>query len=184
LKVTMQLRLLPSGTAAAALKDTVESFNNAAAWLLPEVMREKIPARAMEKFAVSELKRRFKLDLGLVRRCVALVLRDRKRANAGASALLRHLYAPVPLLLHEQVNLMACDRVVISTVAGVVTVPFVVAGYRLARFDWAAQQCDLIYQPNSSSIDDRWSLLFTADLPNGTVLPSFSAAADSGTEDA
>lgn len=172
MKVTMQCRLLPSSAADAALKETVETFNNAAAWLLPEVMREKIPARAMERFAVKELKERFGLNCGLACRCAALVLRDRKRVNDGASALLRRLHAPVPLLADEQVEFADCCRVRIQTMSGFVIVPFVVDGYRLARFDWTPNQCDLIYDPEESPADARWSLWFTADLPNGAMLPS------------
>jgi putative transposase len=165
MKLTLQLQLLPDTAQDAALRTTMERFNEAATWLAGIAVAQQCANKIeLQKLTYYELRERFGLPADTAIRCIAQVVEAYKRDKTVCPTFRPH--AAVPFSMGKNIGFKGPDRVSISTLAGRVVVPYMMGVYQQERFGFAHGQADLVLRR-----DGKWFLLVTVDVPDGTVLP-------------
>lgn len=165
-KITLQIQLLPDVETGKRLKETVERFNEAANWLAVEAHARRIANKiALQKLFYFELRAKFALPADTAIRCIAQVVETYKRDKKICPRFRPH--AAVPFSMKKNISFKGADRVSISTLNGRAIVPYIMGSYQRERFGLTKGQCDLVLRR-----DDKWFLLVTVDIPDGTPTPT------------
>src|SRR3990167_1065503 len=164
-KLTLQVQLLPDPDRRAQLLATVERFNEAANWLGGKAFAANLPNKVfLQRLHYRELRSRFSLSAQMAVRCIAQVVEAYKRDKRKRPRFRK--YAAMP---YDQriMSFKGPDRVSLLTLEGRVLVPIIMGRYQRERFTKAKGQSDLVRRR-----DDRWFLLVTVDVPDGTPIPA------------
>lgn len=165
MKITAQLQLLPSLEQAALLHTTVERFNAAANWLAGEAFQRQTADKIrLQKIGYATLRNTFGLSSQMACLCISVVSAAYKRDRKIQPVFRDRAAIPYDRRI---LSFKGLDRVSLLTLSGRVLIPFLMGAYQRERFGFAKGQCDLVYRK-----DDKWFLLVTLDLPDGTPLPS------------
>jgi putative transposase len=164
-KLTVQLQLLPDHEQAAALRNTVERFNEAANWVAAECFaRREANQFHVRKFAYRHLRDHFGLSSQTAQLCIKNVCDAYKRDKTK-----RVRFRKDAAIVYDQrtMSFKGIDRVSLLTLAGRVVVPFILGTYQRERFTLHKGQADLVFRK-----DRKWFLLVTVDVPDGTPTPT------------
>jgi IS605 OrfB family transposase len=166
MNLTLQVQLLPDRDQAAALKATMERFNEAASWLASVAFERRISNKfLLQRVAYKELRERFGLPADMAIRCIAQVVEAYKRDKDKRPKFRKD--AAIPYSIGKNIGFKGPDRVSIGSLNGRVVVPLVMGTYQTERLGWSKGQCDLVLRS-----DGKWFLLVTVHVPEGTQTPA------------
>lgn len=163
MKLVLQTRSVPDTAQDAALRATVERFNEAANWVAGELFARGVTnKRLAQKLVYRELRDRFALTAQTAILVIHRACEAYKREKSIRPAFREHAaitYDPRVL------RFVGLDRVNLWTLAGRLVIPVLIGKYQAERFGSAKGQCDL-----SLRRDGKWFLLVTVDIPDGTPI--------------
>jgi putative transposase len=161
MKLTMQVKLLPTPEQSASLLATMEQFN-AACNVLAVVAFGKQCANKIElqKLSYHDIRRDFGLSAQMTVRAIAKVVEVYKRDKS-----IQPKFRPHGSIVYDEriLSWKGSDRVSILTIDGRAVMPWVTGAYQQARMDRVRGQADLIYR------DGKFFLHVTIDV--GDVPP-------------
>lgn len=145
MKLTLQLKLLPTPDQAAALLDTMRRYNEAATFAAGQGFAAGVfSAPSIQKLAYRECRERFGLSAQMAVRAVGKAAecfsRDKTRCP---------VFRPTGAMTYDEriLSFKDCHRVSILTVgAGRLMVPYVFGEYQAANLARIRGQCDLVYR--------------------------------------
>lgn len=163
MKLVLQVQLLPDAVQTAALRATVERFNEAANWTAGELYREGVTnKRVAQKLVYRELRDRF----GLTAQTAILVIHRTCEAYKRDKMIRPEFREHAAITYDARVmRFIGLDKVNLWTLAGRIVVPIVMGKYQAERMDMAKGQCDLMLRK-----DGKWFLSVTVDIPDGTPI--------------
>jgi putative transposase len=157
MKLTIQLRLLPTVEQATLLLDTMRAFNEAANVAARIAFAAGVFTQAsVHKLAYFEIRSRFNLSAQLAVRAIGKAVecfaRDKKVCP---------IFRPDGAITYDQRNISfkGVDKVSLSTLSGRQVVGIIYGEYQAERFERIKGQCDLLCR------DGRFYLMATIDLP-------------------
>lgn len=142
MKLTMQLKLLPSAEQSASLLATMERFNAACDELAAVAFKQQCANKVeLQKFAYHDIRRDFGLSAQMTVRAISKVVEVYKRDKS-----IQPTFRPHGAIVYDQriMSWKGADRVSILTMDGRVILPWVAGSYQHARLDRARGQADLI----------------------------------------
>jgi IS605 OrfB family transposase len=164
MKLTLQIQLLPDARQSCQLRETVERFNSAAAWLAGKAYELRSANKVrLQQLHYRDLRQEFDLSAQTAVRCIAQVCEAYKRDKSKLPRFRKHASMPFD---QRMMSFKGIDRVSLLTLSGRVNVPFVMGKYQRDRFTNAIGQSDLVLRK-----DGRWFLLASVNLPDKATLP-------------
>ena len=164
MKLTLQIQVLPSTDQSAALRATVERFNEAANWLAGFAFEAHTANKIeLQHRHYRELREQFGLSAQMAVRCIARVCEAYKRDKAIRPTFRPHAAMPFD---HRMMSFKGVDRVSLLTLTGRIIAPIVMGSYQQEQFTNAKGQAELVLRD-----DGKWFLLVTVDIPDGAPLP-------------
>jgi putative transposase len=165
MKLTLQIQLLPDAQQSRQLRETLERFNAAAAWLAGKAFELRSANKIqLQQLHYRELREQFHLSAQMAVRCIAQACEAYKRDKDKQPKFRKHASMPYD---QRMMSFKGLDRVSLLTIQGRVIVPLVMGKYQRERFTNAIGQSDLVLRK-----DGRWFLLCSVDLPDKTTLPA------------
>lgn len=165
MKLTLQIQLLPDAQQSHQMRETLERFNAAAAWLVGKAFELRSANKVqLQQLHYQNLRQKFDLSAQMAVRCIAQVCEAYKRDKSKQPRFRKHASMPFD---QRMMSFKGVDRVSVLTLQGRVVVPFVMGKYQAERFTNASGQCDLVLRK-----DGRWFLLVTVDLPENAPTPT------------
>ncbi len=164
MKLVIQVQLLPDAVQAKALRETVERFNEAAAWVVGVLFEKGVTnKRVAQQLVYHEIRERFTLTAQTAILVIHRVCEALKRDKT-----IRPTFRPYAAMTYDSrvMKFIGLDTVNLWTVAGRLTVPILIGAYQAERIGNAKGQCDLILRG-----DGKWFLIVTVDVPEGTAIP-------------
>ncbi len=164
MKLVIQVQLLPDAVQAKALRETVERFNEAAAWVAGVLFEKGVTnKRVAQQLVYHEIRVRFTLTAQTAILVIHRVCEALKRDKT-----IRPTFRPHAAMTYDSrvMKFIGLDTVNLWTVAGRLTVPILIGAYQAERIGNAKGQCDLILRA-----DGKWFLIVTVDVPEGTAIP-------------
>lgn len=145
MKLTLQLKLLPTPDQAAALLDTMRRYNEAATFAAEQGFAVGVfSAPSIHKLVYRECRERFGLSAQMAVRAIGKAAecfaRDRTRCPN---------FRPAGAMTYDEriLSFKGCHRVSILTVtAGRILTPYVFGEYQAANLARIRGQCDLVYR--------------------------------------
>jgi len=156
MKLTMQLKLLPTPEQANALLRTMERFNAACDYLAGVAFASQRASKFdLQKLAYHEARSRFGLSAQMTVRAISKVVEAYKRDKA-----IQPTFRPHGAIVYDQriLSWKGSDRVSILTLGGREIMPWVTGAYQHARLDRVRGQADLVYR------DGKFFLFVTIDV--------------------
>ncbi|HJT77807.1 MAG TPA: transposase [Gemmataceae bacterium] len=145
MKLTLQLKLLPTPEQAAALLDTMRRFNEAATFAAEQGFAAGVySAPSIQKFAYRECRGRFGLSAQMAVRAIGKAAECFAHDKTKCPA-----FRPTGAMTYDEriLSFKGCHKVGILTVsAGRVLVPYVFGEYQAANLARIRGQCDLVYR--------------------------------------
>jgi putative transposase len=144
MKLTMQVKLLPSSEQADALLRTMERFNAACDALAAVAFANRCANKVeLQKIAYHDIRRDFGLSAQMTVRAIAKVVEVYKRDRD-----IQPKFRPHGAIVYDQriLSWKGSDRVSILTNDGRQIMPWVVGAYQRAQLDRVRGQADLIYR--------------------------------------
>jgi predicted transposase len=161
MRLTMQVKLLPSPEQNSSLLATMERFN-AACDALAEIAFANQCANKVElqKLAYRDIRDRFGLSAQMTIRAIAKVVEVYKRDKS-----IQPKFRPHGAIVYDQriLSWKGPDRVSLLTLSGRIMVPWVAGAYQNKRLELPRGQADLVYR------DGKFYLFVTVDV--GDVPP-------------
>ncbi len=184
MKLTMQVKLLPSAEQAAPLLETMVRFNAAcdalAAVAFPLRCANKVE---LQKLSYADIRRDFGLSAQMTIRAIAKVCEVFKRDKS-----IQPTFCPHGAIVYDQriLSWKGSDRVSILTLAGREVMPWITGAYQHGRLTRVRGQADLVYRDRSFFL---YVTIDVGDVPPGDPteylgvdLGLRNVAADSGGE--
>lgn len=164
MKLTLQIQLLPGAGQSRQLRETVERFNAAAAWLAGKAFESRSANKVhLQQLHYKDLRGLFGLSAQMAVRCIAQVCEAYKRDKNKQPRFRKHASMPFD---QRMMTFKGADRVSLLTLGGRVVVPFVMGRYQREWFTNPIGQCDLVLRK-----DGRWFLLASVSVPDKAALP-------------
>lgn len=166
MKLTLQTQLLPDPEQAYLLKDTLKAFNSACSWLAEKAFDLQCANKVeLQRSFYQEIRTRFGLSAQMTVRAIAQTVEAYKRDKS-----IRPKFRQFASMPYDQriMSFKGIDRVSLLTLKGRIIIPFLMGQYQAERFTNAKGQSDLAYRER----DDKWFLLVTVDIPDGSDIPS------------
>lgn len=165
MKLVVQVQLMPDADQSAALRATVERFNEACNWIAGKCFdRKESNVFNARKFAYHEVREQFGLSSQMAQLAIKAVCDAYKRDKAIRVKFRVHAAMPFDA---RTMSFKGIDRVSLLTLDGRVVVPFILGKYHAERMPHAKGQCDLVLRK-----DGKWFLLVTVDVPEGSPIPA------------
>lgn len=146
MKLTLQLKLLPTPEQAAAIHDTMRSFNEAASFAARTGFDAGVFSKpSIQKLCYYDLRKRFGLSSQMAVRAIA------KAADAFSSVGKESCptFRPTGAMTYDErfLSFKDCHQVSILTVsAGRLMIPYVFGKYQAANLARIRGQCDLVFR--------------------------------------
>lgn len=144
MKLTMQLKLLPTTEQADAMLRTMERFNAACDALAAVAFAHRCANKQeLQKLAYHEIRRDFGLGAQMTVRAIAKVVEVYKRDKD-----IQPMFRPHGAIVYDQriLSWKGSDRVSILTNDGRQIMPWICGAYQHAQLDRVRGQADLIYR--------------------------------------
>lgn len=157
MRLTLQLRLLPSTEQQSALLNTLRQFNAAASYAAKvgyEAKRFSQPS--IHTLCYAELRTRFGLSAQMAVRAIGKAVECFKRNKQTCPT-----FRPDGAMTYDErmMSFKGMDRVSLLTLHGRQLIPLVFGEYQKERFDRIKGQCDLVFRKR------KFFLYCTVDLP-------------------
>lgn len=158
MKLTLQLKLLPTPVQAKAMLHTMKQFNAAATYASQAAFDNGVFSKpSIQKLCYYELRERFGLSAQMAIRAIA------KAADAYSSCGKEacHRFRPDGAMCYDEriLSFKDCDQVSILTLSGRQLIQFVHGEYQKANIGRLKGQVDLVHR------DGRFYLYCTIDMP-------------------
>jgi IS605 OrfB family transposase len=146
MKLTLQLKLLPTSEQADALLDAMQRYNEAASFAAEQAFAAGVYSKpSIQKLAYRECRERFGLSSQMAVRAIA------KAAEAFSSTGKERcpVFRPTGAMTYDErfLSFKDCHRVSLLTVSlGRILVPYVFGEYQAANLARIRGQCDLVYR--------------------------------------
>jgi IS605 OrfB family transposase len=157
MKLTLQLKLLPSAQQASALLATMERFNEAASFAARVGFEDGVYSQpSIHARCYQTLRDRFGLSSQMAVRAIGKAVEAFARDKTGCPS-----FRPHGAMTYDQrlLSFKGIDRVSLLTLDGRLLVPLVFGEYQGERFDRIKGQADLVCR------DGQFFLYCTVDLP-------------------
>jgi IS605 OrfB family transposase len=157
MKLTLQLRLLPTAEQAETLRSTMERFNAAATFAAKAGFEAGVFSQpSIHKHVYREIRERFGLSAQMSVRAIGKAAEVFKRDKTVCPA-----FKPLGAVTYDEriLGFKGLDKVSLWTLAGRQVVALVYGECQAERFDRIKGQCDLVYRGG------RWFLYASVDLP-------------------
>ena len=144
MKLTMQLKVLPTPEQSASLLKTMEKFNAACDELAAVAFSNQCANKVeLQKLAYHDIRADFGLSAQMTVRAIAKVVEVYKRDKA-----IQPSFRPHGAIVYDEriLSWKGSDRVSIWTVDGRAIMPWVCGAYQHAQLDRVRGQADLIYR--------------------------------------
>ncbi len=165
MKLTLQLKLLPTDDQDTALRAVMARFHEACNWLAAQAFRQQMSNKlTLQRLYYHELRRRFALPSQMAVRCLARVAGTYRRDKTICPT-----FRPDAAMPYDQrmMRFDGLDHVSVLTLQGRVVVAFLIGPYHKHRFDaYAPRQCHLVVRE-----DGQWFLLVVVHVPDGAPMP-------------
>lgn len=156
---------MPDAAQSAALRATVERFNEACGWIAGECfLRKQANVFEARKFTYHEARERFGLSSQMAQLAIKRVCDAYKRDKTIRVEFRKHAAMPFD---QRTMSFKGIGRVSLLTLAGRVVIPMIVGSYQAERLAMPKGQSDLVLRK-----DGKWFLLVTVDVPDGTPIPA------------
>ena len=145
MKLTLQLKMLPSPEQAKALLDTMRQFNAAASFASQIAFDAGVFSKpSIQKLCYYDLRERFGLSSQMAIRAIAKVA----DAYRSCGKTVCHQFRPDGAMCYDEriLSFKACDRVSILTLAGRELIQYVCGEYQSAQLNRLKGQVDLVYR--------------------------------------
>jgi len=162
MKLTLQLRLLPTPKQAALLRETMAAFNAAASYAARVGFEAKVYSQpSIHGRCYYEIRKRFGLSAQMAVRAIAKAVEVFKRDRSKCP-----VFRPDGAVTYDDriLGWKGVDKVSLWTLTGREVIPLVYGEYQAQRFDRLKGQVDLVYR------DGQFSLYATVDLPEGSPI--------------
>jgi putative transposase len=173
MKLTLQLRLIPTSEQATLLRDTMTAFNAAATYAARVGFDAKVHGQpGIHKRCYYELRSRFGLSAQMAVRAIAKAVEVFKRDKSRCP-----VFQPDGAITYDEriLGWKGLDKVSLWTLAGREVIPLVYGQYQRERLHRLKGQVDLVLR------DGRFYLYATVDLPeDAPVEPSDFLGIDLG----
>ena len=157
MKITLQVKLLPTPEQHTALLETMHAFNAACTWIAAYAYQERCASKfALQKALYYEIRQRFGLAAQLAIRAIAKTVDAYKRDKKIQVAFRPHgavVYDARILAFH------GLEEASLTTLHGRAVVKVQMGDYQRVQFHRAKGQVDLVL------VDGHFSLLVTMDTP-------------------
>jgi putative transposase len=144
MKLTVQLKLLPSPEQGIALLDTMETFNAACDELAAIAFAHRCANKVeLQKIAYHDIRRDFGLSAQMTVRAIAKVVEAYKRDRS-----IQPSFRPHGAIIYDPriLSWKGPDRVSILTLGGREIIPWVAGAYQHGWLDRVRGQADLVYR--------------------------------------
>src|SRR5262245_9862545 len=142
MKLTTQVKLLPSSDQHSALVETMHAFNAACTWIAEHAYQQRCASKfQLQKALYYEVRQRFDLSAQLAIRAIAKVVEAYKRDKAQQVA-----FRPDGAVVYDE-RIMAfhgLEEVSLTTLHGRALIPMQMGEYQHVQFHRAKGQADLI----------------------------------------
>lgn len=162
MKLTVQVRLLPTAEQEAALLATMRAFNKAASFAARAGFDAGVfSAPSIQKLCYRELRDRFSLSAQMAVRAIGKAAEVFRRDKAKCP-----VFKPTGAMTYDEriLSWKGCDKVSILTLGGRILVAYVFGEYQKTSMTRLKGQVDLIYR------DDKFYLFATCDIPEDPLL--------------
>ena len=162
MKLTIQLKLLPTAEQAIDLLETMERFNAAASFAAKVGFEHKVYGQvSIHGLCYHEIRERFGLSAQLAVRAIAKAVEAFQRDKTICP-----VFRPHGAICYDQrvLSFKGLTTVSIWTTKGRLLIPFVCGAYQKGRQGRIKGQSDLVYR------DGQWFLLCTVVMPEETPI--------------
>lgn len=162
MKLTVQVKLLPTPEQAESLLATMKAFNAAATFAARAGFDAKVYSPpSIQKICYRELRERFNLSAQMAVRAIGKAAEVFKRDKAVCPE-----FRPTGAMTYDEriLSWKGIDKVSILTLAGRALISFVCGEYQRGRLDRLKGQVDLVYR------DGKFYLYATIDTPEDPTL--------------
>lgn len=162
MKLTVQVRLLPTTEQGSALLATMKAFNGAASFAAKTGYDAGVfSAPSIQKLCYRELRNRFNLSAQMAVRAIGKAVEVFRRDKSKCP-----VFKPSGAMTYDDriLSWKGCDRVSILTLGGRILVPYVFGEYQKASLTRLKGQVDLIYR------DGQFYLNATCDIPEDPTM--------------
>jgi putative transposase len=146
MKTTLQIKLLPDESQHAALKDTMEAFNDACNYIAEVAYRERCASKfKLQKLVYDDVRERFGLSAQLTIRAIAKVVEAYKRNKD-----VRCFFRPEGAVVYDDriLSFKGLEAASILTLQGRLAVPMQMGDYQRIQFHRGKGQADLVLVNN------------------------------------
>jgi len=159
------MQLLPEKEQAEKLSETMARFNEACTWLAEKAFEDQTANKiTLQQKYYYQLREKFDLSAQMAAIAIRHVGGTYSRDKSVKPVFRKYAAMPYD---NRILSFKGIDRVSILTLQGRIIVPFIMGKYQKERFALAKGQCDLVRRK-----DGKWFLLVTADVPEGSPIPS------------
>lgn len=160
MKLTMQLKLLPTPEQSTVLLDTMARFNAAASYAAEVAYTDKVFSQpSIHGRCYAEIRKRFGLSAQMAVRAIGKAVETFKRDKSICPT-----FRPLGAITYDQriLSFKGLDKVSLWTMTGRMLLPLAYGEYQGERFDRMKGQVDLVYR------NGQFYLYATVDMPDGT----------------
>jgi putative transposase len=157
MKITLQVKLLPSAAQHAALLETMHAFNAACTWIAEYAYEQRCASKfQLQKALYYEVRQRFGLSAQLAIRAIAKTVEAYKRDKSTPVA-----FRPDGAVVYDEriLAFKGLEAVSLTTLQGRAVVPMQMGDYQRVQFHRAQGQADLVL------VKGQFFLLVTIDTP-------------------
>jgi predicted transposase len=173
MKTTLQIKLLPDQAQHAALKETMQVFNEACNYIAEVAFREKCASKfALQKLIYEDVRKQFGLSAQLTIRAIAKVVKAYKRDKSGQC-----FFKPTGAVVYDQriLSFKGLDKASLVTIQGRLSLSMQMGQYQQVQWHRAKGQADLV------PVNGTFFLLVVVDTPEAPpVDPSSFIGVDLG----
>ena len=157
MKITLQVKLLPSSTQHTALVETMHAFNAACTYIAGIAYEQRLASKfKLQRLVYYEVRQRFGLSAQLAIRAIAKVVEAYKRDKSQRVA-----FRPDGAVVYDEriLSFQGLEAVRLTTLHGREVVPMQMGDYQRVQFHRARGQADLVL------VKGTFYLLVTLDTP-------------------
>ncbi len=157
MKLTLQIKLLPTNEQHAALLKTMRVFNEACNFIAEVAFREQCVSKfTLQKLVYSDVRKQFGLSAQLTVRAIGKVVEAYKRDKA-----IQCQFQPTGAAIYDQrvLRFKGLEAVSILTMDGRLTIPMQMGEYQRVQFNRGHGQADLVL------VDGTFYLLLVVETP-------------------
>lgn len=162
MKLTLQMKLLPTVEQSVVLIDTMRIFNEAATFAARLAFDARVFSKpSVHRLAYFAIRKKFKLSAQLAIHAMLKAVNCFSRDKTSCPA-----FRPDGAITYDERNMgfKGVDKVSLSTLQGRQIVSMIYGEYQAERFDRIKGQCDLVRR------GEKFYLIATVDLPEPTPM--------------